>query len=120
MNNIILFLLIIIIAIITFVLLKSSIKININKPSQYFEFNENIKKSNPDISSCINNFDIDNNSGYIDELIKKKDVNNNELYLKQFNSLLDTVPNDNSIGFCPMAKSEKKELPYANINVCLI
>ncbi len=123
MNNNILFLLIIIISIITFILLKSSIKVN-NNYSSYLnsnnELNNNIiKTSNPDITSCINNTNISNNIGYIDEIIKKEN-NNSELYLKQFNLLLNNVPNDNSIGFCPLSKSEKRDLPYANVNVNLL
>jgi len=122
MNNNILFLLIIIISIITFILLKSSIKVNNN--SSYLNYNDEInnnivKTSNPNITAYINDIDISNNIGFIDETIKKKE-DNSELYLKQFNLLLDNIPNDNSIGFCPIAKSEKKDLPYANVNINLL
>lgn len=74
----------------------------------------------------INNDEFKKPSGFVNELITKPDIyNENNEYIKMFdfkisnNDLLE-YKNDNDIGFNPKVKEDKKELPFANYNInCL-
>lgn len=100
-------------------------KKNINYEEQEeIKYNYKIIEKNEDDKINYNemppaNNDIFNNEkGYINELIKN--VNNKEgIYSEIYKNKIDIL-NDNDIGFCTKSKEQKKELPYANINVCYL
>lgn len=107
--------------------------INLNKYTNYVDItvdkNNNFKYNDfkyDDIKKIDNNFlydmppannDIDNNidNGFVNELMKNN-INKEGSYFNVYDNKIDIV-NDNDIGFCTKTKEQKKELPFANINI---
>jgi len=89
---------------------------NYNKVPLKNNIDNNIIKNekkllNDDIISNINN------EGFVNELIKNIINYDNSEYKNQFLEIKSKIPTNNIIGFNTPAKEEKKDLPYANINV---